>query len=55
MFGGVKFTSDDVSGYQARQQAVLKQVLAAKYPAKTTVTAFGNQYKVEVDGETFYI
>ena len=55
MFGGVKFTSDDVSGYKERQQAVLKQVLAAKYPAKTTVTAFGKQYKVEVDGETFYI
>ena len=48
-------SSDDVSGYQERQQAVLKQVLAAKYPKKTVVTAFGRQYKVEADGETFYI
>ena len=55
MFGGVKFTSDDVSGYHSRQQAVLRQVLAAEYPAETTVTAFGKQYKVEVGGEVFYI
>lgn len=55
LYGGVKFTSDDVSGYRAAQQAVLKQVLAAKFPEKTTVTQFGKQYKVEVNGEVFYI
>ena len=55
MFGGVKFTSDNVSGYHKEQQAVLAQVLAAKYPEKTTVTQMGRQYKVEVGGETFYI
>ena len=55
LYGGVKFTSDNISGYHARQQAVLKQVLTAKYPEKTNVTPFGKQYKVEARGEVFYI
>lgn len=55
LYGGVRFTSDNISGYHARQQAVLKQVLSAKYPSMTTVAQFGKQYKVDVNGEVYYI
>ena len=55
LYGGVKFTSDNVSGYHDAQKKVLRRVLASKFPEKTTVTRRGRQYQVEADGEVFYI
>ncbi len=51
LFGGVKFTSDDVSVYGAQQKQVLQKVLNAKFPKDVRVRLLGKGYQIEADGE----
>ena len=51
LFGSVKFTSDDVSGYGPEQKKVLRAVLQAKKPKDVRVRLMGSGYQVAADGE----
>ena len=51
LFGGVKFTSDDVSGYSGEQKKVLQAVLNAKNPKDVRVRLMGHGYQITADGE----
>ena len=51
LFGGVKFTSDDVSGYGGEQKKVLQAVLNAKNPKDVRVRLMGHGYQITADGE----
>ena len=55
LFGGVKFTSDDVSVYGAQQQAVLRQVLAAEAPRKNHRDAVRQTIQGGSERAVFYI
>ncbi|MBQ9045330.1 MAG: alpha-galactosidase [Oscillospiraceae bacterium] len=50
-FGGVLFTSDDVSGYDEKQQAVLERTLYGDRAKKVSTKRVGTHHFVELDGK----
>ena len=50
-FGGVLFTSDDVSGYDAQQQAVLERTLHGARAKNVTTTRVGSHHVLTLDGK----
>lgn len=50
-FGGVLFTSDDVSGYDAQQQAVLEQTLHGARAKNVTTKRVGTHHILTLDGK----
>ena len=51
-FGGVLFTSDDVSGYDEKQRALLEQTLNPVRAKKVTVESAGGHHTLTLDGKT---
>ena len=51
-FGGVLFTSDDVSGYDEKQRALLEQTLNPVRAKKVTVGSAGGHHTLTLDGKT---